>query len=227
MQVHTLPGFYEPFSSLSHLAGALVFAWLSLPLLRLGRGDGRRLLFLGVFAFTIVFLLSMSGVYHLLTEGGAARAVLARLDMAAIFAVIAGTHTPVQGFFFRGPARWGVLALMWLLAATGITLFTVFFDRLPPGLGIGVYLLLGWIAGSAGVVIWRRYGTRRIGLLLLGGVVYSVGAILLGLDWPQLLPGVFGAHELWHVAVLLAMALHWRFVYQCAHLPPERLMPLR
>ncbi len=219
MQVYSLPGFFEPFCAFTHLGGALVFAVLAVLLLRRGRGDGRRVLLLGVFAFSCVLLLSLSGVYHMLREGGTARAVLGRLDMAAIFVLIAGTHTPVQGLFFRGVARWGVIALMWTLVAVGVTLFSIFYHDLPLGLGTSVYLLLGWIAGTAGIVVWRRYGTAQVGLLILGGVVYSVGAILLALEWPTLVPGVIGAHELWHVAVLVAMGLHWRFVLKHARLP--------
>lgn len=216
MQVVPLPGFFEPFSAMVHLFGALVLALLAIPLLHKAHGDGRRVALLAVYAFACVLLLSMSGVFHMLQGEGAAREVLGRLDKAAIFILIAGTHTPVQGLFFRGVARWGVLLAMWLIAATGITLFSIFYEELPRGLGTGVYLLLGWIASLSGLIVWRRIGTAQIALLLLGGVAYSLGAILLGLDWPTLVPGVFGAHELWHLAVLTGMGLHWRFLFQNA-----------
>jgi channel protein (hemolysin III family) len=219
MQVHSIPGFHEPFSAMSHLGGALVFAVLGVFLLRRGRGDGRRILLLGVFAFTSVLLLSMSGVFHMLPEPSSRRAVLERLDHAAIFALIAGTHTPVQGLFFRGLARWGVLTFMWLVAATGITLFTIFHDSLPRGLGTTVFLMMGWTAGIAGFVVWRRYGTARVRLLVLGGVVYSIGAILLGMEWPTLVEGLIGPHEVWHVAVLVAMGMHWRVMFRHAAIP--------
>ncbi len=219
--VHSIPGFHEPFSAISHLAGAVVFAVAAWFLLRRGRGDARRVAVLGVFAFTSVLLLSLSGVFHMLETGSTARHVLGRLDQAAIFALIAGTHTPVQGLFFRGVARWGVLVVIWLVAATGITLFSVYYHSLPPGLGTGVYLLMGWIAGLAGLVVWRRQGTARIWLLIAGGVVYSLGAIGLGLAWPTLIPGVIGPHELWHVAVLVALTLHWRFLFENAQRPMD------
>ena len=220
-QVHALPGFYEPFSAFSHLLGALIFAALTLLLLRHARGDWRRVSVLAVFAFTTVLLLSMSGVFHMLPEGTTGRNVLGRLDKAAIFALIAGTHTPIQGLFFRGFARWGVLTLMWLVAATGITLFSVFYHDLPSGLGTGIYIAMGWIAGGSGLVIWRREGTASIRLLMMGGVCYSVGAVLMGLDWPTLWPGVIGAHELWHVSVLLALTLHWKFIFDHSHQPMD------
>ncbi|MEQ8766612.1 MAG: hemolysin III family protein [Planctomycetota bacterium] len=213
---------YEPFTALSHLLGALVFAGLGVLLLRRGRGDALRLLLLGVFSFSSVLLLSMSGVFHMLPEGTRARAVLGRLDKAAIFALIAGTITPIQALFFRGWVRWAVIGSMWLLAATGITLFSVFYDSLPKGLGTAVYLVMGWIAGIAGFIVWRREGTSRVWKLILGGLVYSLGAILLGLEWPVIWPGHFEAHELWHVAVLVALLLHWRFVYENALRPLER-----
>jgi len=221
MPVHSLPGFYEPFSAFSHLIGALVFVVLAVRLIRRGRGDLRRVLYLSIFAATSILLLSMSGVYHMLSEGSTARNVLGRLDYAAIFALIAGTHTPVQGLFFRGLARWGVLAIMWLIAATGITLFSVFYHSLPRGLGTSVFLFMGWIAGFAGIIVWRRQGTSRIWPLFAGGIVYSVGAILLGLEWPTIIPGVFGPHDLWHIAVLTAMGLHWKFVFENATRPVD------
>lgn len=220
-QVYSLPGFYEPFSAFTHLLGAIFFAILGVRLLRRGRGDVRRVLVLGVFAFTSVLLLSMSGVFHMLEPGSTGRAVMGRLDKAAIFALIAGTHTPVQGIFFRGFARWGGLTVMWLIAALGITLFSVFYDTLPTGVGTGTYLAMGWIAGSAGLVVWRREGTARIHLLILGGVFYSAGAILMGIGWPTLIPGVLGPHGLWHIAVLVALCLHWRFLFEVAQEPMD------
>ena len=219
MQVHALPGFHEPIGSLTHLLGALVFAALAVPLLRRAWGQPLRVFLLAVYAFTCVFLLAMSGVYHMLPDGGAARAVLARLDMAGIFVLIAGTHTPVQGIYFSGLARWGVLGLMWSLVATGITLLAVYFEQLPRGLETTIFLSLGWIASLAGIVVWKRYGTAQVRLLILGGVVYSLGALLLGMRWPNLWPGYFGPHELWHVAVLVAMGLHWRFLFESARRP--------
>lgn len=217
MQIQPLLGFQEPIGSLTHLVGALVFGLLSIPMLRRARGDGRRVALLAVYAGSCVLLLLMSGLFHMFPQGSSARAVLGRLDLAAIFVLIAGTHTPVQGLFFRGVARWGVLLAMWALAVLGITLFTIFYDELPQGLGISVFLLLGWVASTSGLIVWRRIGTAQIALLLLGGVAYSLGATLLGLGWPTLVPGVFGAHELWHLAVLTGMGLHWFFLFQNAN----------
>jgi channel protein (hemolysin III family) len=229
MPTRSIPGFTDPISSWSHLLGAFAFAIAAVSLLRRGRGGGMRVCFLSVFAVSSVVLLAISGVYHMLASEGTPRSVLLRLDKAAIFVLIAGTFTPVQGICFTGIARWGVLALMWILAATGMTLFTVFADRLPDGLSTTVYLALGWTGGCSGFVLWRRYGFALVRPLVLGGVAYSLGAILLGLEWPTLLPGVIGPHELWHVAVLAGIAFHWSFIFRVAsgRLPPPRTGPAR
>jgi len=214
-----IAGFYEPFSAMTHLLGAAVFAVLGVVLVRAARGDRLRVACYAVYVVCSVFLLAMSGVYHVLDGGTTGRAVLGRLDYAAIFTLIAGTHTPVQGLFFRGFWRWAPLVLMWSAVATGATLFSVFYDEMDRSLGNAIFLFLGWMAGVSGLIVWRRLGTAQIKLLVGGGVAYSIGALIMGFEWPTLIPGVVGPHELWHIAVLLAMAMHWKFLYRNAHFP--------
>src|SRR5437879_4090908 len=97
-----LPGFHEPFSAISHLLCAALFAWLGALLLRRARGDTLRTAFLSVYVFSCVLLFSMSGVYHQMVRGGTAHRVMERLDHGAIFILIAGTFTPVHGILFSG-----------------------------------------------------------------------------------------------------------------------------
>lgn len=211
MEITPHLGIQDPFSCITHFAAAAVFAVRYRGLLREGRGHPRLTASLTVYAASCVLLLTMSGLYHLLPEG-TARSVMRRLDLAAIFVLIAGTHTPVQTLFFRGIARWGVLALMWTIVAIGITFFSVAGDDLPRGAGTGTFLLLGWMAGMSGLAVWRRHGFNLVRPLVLGGLAYSSGAIFLGLEWPWIIPGVIGPHECWHVAVILGVSLHWRFM---------------
>ena len=220
INVYAIPGFREPVNSLSHFLAAGVFAVLSYFLVRRGRGNWCRTTSLATMAVTSVFLLSMSGVYHLLGNG-TGRYVMKQLDVAGVFALIAGSVTPVHAILFTGLQRWGPLLLVWAAAATGITLRVVFWDSFPEGLGIGIFLLMGWGGAITCKQLWKRYGYRFIAPLLWGGVAYTVGAIILGLDWPTVIPGVVGAHELWHVGVLLGLGLHWKFVFQFAGGPPR------
>jgi channel protein (hemolysin III family) len=210
---YPIPGFSDPVSSLSHLIGAVVFAVLGYFLLRRACG---RFAFLGVYVFSVVFLLAMSGVFHLLPRGGSGRAVLERLDHGAIFVLIAGTFTPAHGILFRGPERWGPLLLIWTAAITGITLKTIFFADLAEWLGLIFYLALGWFGAFTTGVLWWRYGFAFIKPVLWGGLAYTVGGVLDHFGLPILIPGVLGAHDLFHLAVLAGVGFHWKFVTQFA-----------
>jgi hemolysin III len=188
-----------------------------------------------------VFLLSMSGVYHMMARGGTARLVLERLDHGAIFVFIAGSCTPAHGLLFRGWYRLGSLFLVWTAALSGITLKTVYFDSLPEWLGLTSYLALGWLGAFSAVHLGLRHGFAFVQPLLLGGVAFSIGAALDYLGWPVLVPGLVHAHELFHLVVLAGMLLHWWFIWRFAtgevRMPkrparsparrPGRLMPAR
>lgn len=213
METYSIPGFAEPVSSLSHLLSAGIFAVMGFFLLRRGRGSAGRLFALGIFVFSCVFLLSMSGVYHLLTPGGGGHQVLQRLDHAAIFALIAGSFTPVHSILFTGWGRWGVLLLIWVLATTGITLKVIFFDDIPEWLGLISYLGLGWIGLASGITLWRRYGTGLVRPLVYSGLSYTFGGLLEFLRMPVLIPGVIGPHELLHFGVLAGIGFHFRFLF--------------
>lgn len=212
----SIPGFAEPFSSLSHLLGSGVFALLSVPLLRHGAGQRGRLVSLAIFCLGTVFLLSMSGVFHLLDTNGTAWNVMRRLDHAAIFILIASSFTPIHFILFRGWPRWGVIALVWSFASTAITMKTIFFDSVPEALGLSLYLGMGWIGLGTGIALWRRHGFLFIAPLFWGGVAYTIGGVLEAFEWPILVPGVIQWHEVFHVAVLLGLGCHWAFVYTIA-----------
>ncbi len=214
-----IPGFSDPFSSLSHLVGAGVFAVLTVGLLRRGRGHTGRVTALAVFAFASVFLMSMSGVFHQLPPGSPGRAVLQRLDHAAIFVLIAATFTPGHVILFRGLLRWVPLLLIWSAAATGITLKTVFFDDMSEPLGLALYLGMGWLGLFSGLLIWWVHGWRLLSPVVAGALAYTVGAVLEFNRWPVLIPGVVAAHELFHLAVLAGVGFHWWFVWVIAAYP--------
>jgi channel protein (hemolysin III family) len=215
-EAYGIPGFSDPVSSLTHLAGAGVFALLAIPLLRRGRGNQVRVACLGVYVVSCVLLLATSGVYHLLAPGGDGRLVLIRLDHGAIFVLIAGTFTAVHGILFRGRGHWGFLLFLWAVTVAAVTLKTVFFNDLAEWVGLTLYLGLGWVGVISGDILWGRYGWRFVRPLVWGGVAYTVGAVLEFLRWPVLIAGVIGPHELFHIAVLAGVGLHWWFVYHYA-----------
>lgn len=197
---------------MSHLGGALVFAYLAVALLRRGGGDRARMISLSVFAVSCVLLLGLSGVYHLLSPETAGRAVLKRLDHAAIFGLIAGSFTPVHTILFRGVWRWGALAAIWGAAIAGMIVKTVYFNVMPEWLGLTMYLGLGWIGVISATALARRYGWDPLQPVLWGALAYTAGALAEFLRWPVLLAGILGPHEIFHLAVLTGIACHWAFI---------------
>jgi channel protein (hemolysin III family) len=208
----SIPGFSDPVSSLTHLAAAVVFAILGFFLIARGRGDARRMSSLAVFAFSCVLLLSLSGVYHLLTPETAARGVLMRLDHAAIFVLIAGSFTPVHVILLRDRWQQHLLAWIWVAAIAGLTLKTVYFDTTPLWVGLAMYLGLGWLGVISTVALARRFGVRFVLPLVWGALAYTLGAVAEFLGWPVLVAGVIGPHEVFHLAVLAGVSFHWAFI---------------
>lgn len=212
MNTISIPGFSDPFSSISHLVGAFVFLALGFRLIRLAGGHRGWVAAVIVFIFSAVFLLFMSGVFHLLDHNSAGRVVLQRLDHAAIFGLIAGSFTPTHIILFKGFWRWGFLVLIWTLAISGMIIKTMFFYELPEILGLMFYLGLGWVAILSAYLTHRLHGFRIIRPLIYGGLAYTVGATLQFLGHPIVIPGVIGPHELFHIAVLAGIAWHWLFI---------------
>ena len=224
-QITSIPGFYEPFSSLSHLLGAVVFAGLSIPLLRRAAGDKGRVISLGIFCIGTVLLLTISGTYHLLEPDGLSRRIMRLIDHAAIFFLIACSFTPGHVILFRGWARWGMLALIWSIAVAGITLKTIYFDSISPSLGLAMYIGMGSIGLGSVYALWRRLGFDYVRPLLWGGIAYAVGGMMEVMRWPVVVSGVVQSHEVFHVAVLIGLAFHWEFNFLIANLSVDQPQP--
>ncbi len=205
----------EALSAATHLLGALAAAFAGVGLIRRGR-NREQVVALTVYVVCAVAMFSMSGVYHLVGEGHPAREALRRLDHAAIWLQIAGTFTPIHVVFFRGRWRWWPLTIVWAGAFLGIALKLLFFGAVPEGPGLALYLGLGWFGVISAGQLVRERGFAMIAPVFLGGVWYSTGAILELTRWPTLVDGVFGPHQLFHVAVIAGVAHHWAFIHRWA-----------
>ena len=219
----SIAGFAEPVSSMTHLFAAGVFLLLGIRLIYGARHSLMNIVAFSVFVISSVFLLSMSGVFHLLAPQSGAREVLQRLDHAGIFFLIAGTFTAVHASLFRGISRWGMLLLIWAVAITGITLKSIYFHDMPEWLGLSLYLGMGWLGAVSGVLLYRRYGLHFIRPLLYGALAYTTGAVMDFLRAPVLIDGVIGPHELFHIAVLMGLGYHLAFIFSVNRAP----LPIR
>ncbi len=212
-----LLGLNEPLSCLTHLIGALAVLAGAGRLLRRGGGGGGRTLSLGIFLVTALLVLALSAGYHS-QAAGATRELLRRLDHAAIFTLIAGTFTPIHALLFRGAWRWGMLTLIWTLAAIGIALKLAYFELIPEWLGVGFYLGMGWTGLASGYHIARLHGPVFIRPLLWGALAYTAGAMIDFVRLPFPAPAILRSHEVFHFFVLAGLAWHWRFIGQIADL---------
>ena len=158
-------------------------------------------------------LFGASAAYHRGRWTPRVRAVMQRLDHAMIFVLIAGTYTPVTLLALR-PA-WGItlLAVVWTLAAIGVTLTIVKWNWTDRHGGI-LYIAMGWLAVVALPVMVHSLSPIELILLFGGGVFYTLGAVAFGREWPRLRPRTFGYHEAWHVMTVAAAACHYLLVYQ-------------
>jgi hemolysin III len=203
--------FREPFSAISHLAGAAAALPGAYLLLQWGSNTVAHTLSLIVYSASLFSLFSASGVYHAVVAKPRTTEILRKVDHSAIYLLIAGTYTPFCTIAFTGFWQWGMLALIWSLALAGIgvKLFTV---RAPRWFSAGVYLIMGWLSVFAMGEIMRQLSPASIGWLVTGGILYTLGALVYITKKGDIFPGVFGFHEIWHIFVLLAAAAHFAAV---------------
>ncbi len=155
---------------------------------------------------TLLFL--MSGIYHTL-DHGPTREIVQRLDHAAIWVLIVGTFTPVMVVLTRGRMRRVVIISAWTVAMSCALLKTLFFTQIPEWIGLAFYIGFAWMGASYFVRMFRRAGLVTVGLMLGGGVSYTLGAVLEFARAPLLIPNVLGPHELFHLTIVLGVVLHW------------------
>jgi hemolysin III len=189
-----------------HAVAALGAVAATVGLLLQTRHDPIRLLSMLVFALSMVELYTLSAVYHIGSWRGRRRTVLRALDHANIFVLIAGTYTPICVNVLSGWFRTGVLALIWTLALAGV-IGAVFTLRLPRWLSTGLYIVMGWVSVAAAPEIARLLPWEALALLIGGGVLYSIGALIYALKKPDPFPRILGYHEIFHLFVIAGSAV--------------------
>lgn len=193
----------EPANGLTHLFGML----LSLVALVVLTGIGIRLdnvparLGLIVFGLSQLALYTASTLYHSLSPSPAAQARLLRFDCMMVVVLIAGTYTPVCLLALSGIWRWGLLTAVWMLALAGLVQMSRWMTA-PPWISTGLYVSLGWIGLLAAPALFRALPTAGVFWMLLGGALYTIGALVFVSERPNPRPDIFGAHALWHCFVL-------------------------
>jgi hemolysin III len=177
-----------------------------------GAGSVRARVAVSVYALTLTALFGVSATYHRVTwRSLRARIWMRRLDHSMIFTLIAGTYTPVALLALHGTLALAILIAVWAGALAGVT-FNLLWTSAPKWLTAIVYVTLGWVAVAALPQLAHVLGVGGLAMLVLGGVLYSAGALVYALKRPDPLPTVFGYHEIFHALVVVAAALQYAVV---------------
>ena len=200
--------FREPVNSLTHWAGALLALFGLITLLIIGWGTPLKVLSLIIYGVSLIFLFSASATYHMVQAKDKSLEIFRKIDHAAIYCLIAGTYTPFCINAFTGFWKWGMLSIIWSLAIIGIVI-KIFIVRAPRWLNAGVYVAMGWLCVGASGQLLAALPAWVLIWLIIGGVIYTLGAVVYSTKMFNFVPGIFGFHEVWHIFVLLAAAAHF------------------
>jgi hemolysin III len=157
-----------------------------------------------VYAAALVAMFGASALYHRFPWKSTPRRLWARrLDHAMIFVFIAGSYTPFALLCFEGVTQWLVLVMVWSGAALGLFLELIWIES-PRWLSAVAYITVGWVGVLAVPQMFSGVGVAGAVLLLVGGGIYTIGALIYACQWPNPFPRTFGFHEIFHLLVVAA-----------------------
>lgn len=204
----TLPGSARPlFRGVLHhvaffvslVAGAALLVLAPTPRATLGAA---------IYAASLSALLGTSALYHRITWSVPTRRWMGRLDHSMINVLIAGTFTPFGLVVLSANLAEILLPIIWAGALAGIVLHLLWFDA-PKWLSATHYVVLGWVGIVAAPQVVENSGWTVGALLLSGGLLYSLGALVYATRRPDPSPAAFGYHEVFHALVVAGAMLHY------------------
>jgi hemolysin III len=196
-----LRGVFHQWAFFAAVAAGVVLAALA---------DGlRERLATWVYAAALAAMFGASAVYHRVDwRTPARRAWARRLDHSTIFLFIAGTYTPFALLAFGGVLAPVVLIAVWLGAVLGVAINLCWIDA-PKWIGAIAYLAVGWVGVIAAPRLFSDLGVAAAVLVLVGGLLYTLGAVIYTMQRPDPFPLTFGYHELFHVLVIAAAVVQF------------------
>lgn len=164
-----------------------------------------------IYALGLLSLFVFSALHHGVNGSERTNQVLRTFDYLSVFLLITGTITPLVLVRGRNAIGWTVLGSVWVIAILGISLRAAI-SNLPRYVTNTLYIVLGWLAAIV-VAANLHLPAGGLALLVAGGAIYSFGFVMFVVEQPNIIPGRFGFHELWHSLVLLAASCHYFLLY--------------
>lgn len=204
----------DPVSGLTHLIGAIlaVFATVLLIMRSVDPAMPWHIVTFSIFGGAMILLYTASTLYHWLPVSEKWVRFLRRVDHSMIFFYIAATYTPICLIPLRGPWGWSIFGVVWGLALVGIAM-KIFWLHAPRWLSTGIYLGMGWLVLVGIYPLMQNMSLSAVAWLAGGGVVYSLGAVIYAIKWPNPIPKYFGFHEIFHLFVIGGSACHFVVMY--------------
>ncbi len=210
--------FKDPASAVSHFAGFLAAVIGLVVLIAQVSGPTAKTLAFIVYGVSLASLFLASACYHFFDIGERGNHILRRIDHAAIYLLIAGTYVPPVVHFLDGDWRKWMLIVLGVVALLGV-LYKLIIFHTPLWLDVAIYLALGWMIFIPGGRMFEPMSTSTFAWMLVGGLFYTVGAVVFATEWPDPWPKKFGHHDIWHMFVLAGAACHFVFVYTFIQVP--------
>ena len=208
----------EPVNTFTHLAGALLagVGFVQLLIIAVENESTRQLVAFSIFGGSLFATYCASAFYHSLRLSERGVDNLRCIDQMMIYVLIAGTYTPICLILLRSSLGFGLLIAVWSIAAVG-ALQTIAWRTSPPWVSNTLYIGMGWIALIAVVPLLRAAPPGFFFSLLIGGIIYTVGALMLAAGWPRTRKGAlskrFGSHEIWHLCVIAGSCAHYWAIF--------------
>lgn len=205
----------DPVSSITHMVGAVLAIpiWASLVFLSIENATTWHAVGVFVFGMSLFLLYAASATYHAVNVEESKILIFRRIDHMMIFVLIAGTYTPICLVVLHGTVGIALLILVWSIAIFGI-LTKLFWFNAPRWLSTAIYVVMGWSALLVLPPLFESMPIEGLMWLLLGGILYTVGAVIYATKWPRLTEKWIGFHEIFHIFVLAATACHVIFMYR-------------
>lgn len=180
-------------------------------LILLSKNNASKLITMTIYGISMIALYGASSLYHWVKTTPQKELILKKVDHIAIYFLIAGSYTPVFFYGLHGIWRWAMLTAVWVLAFTGMAL-KIWFIHAPRYVSSAFYVSLGWIALVPFLQLIKNLPLGAIILMAVGGVVYTMGAIIYATKIFDFFPKRFGFHEVFHLFIAAGSIVHYLMV---------------
>ena len=206
----------EPINGFTHLAGAILsFIGLLALVIKttLQNPSAVALTAVIIFGISMILLYSASATYHLVVSTEKVISYLRRIDHAMIFLLIAGSYTPFCLIALRGTAGWILFSIVITMAIVGISFKLVWFNC-PRWLSTSIYVLMGWLAIFLIEPLKTALSSQGLMLLVVGGIFYTIGAVIYATKPNFLKSKYLGFHEIFHIFIMFGTLTHFLCVFK-------------